>query len=728
MKDSYSRYLERHKTKKPNKPYEPGETVKNLVRALTALAIAFFLEITVFQYGIYGTLRTDDPVDIFTTDDVHGEGLKNISENPEHPVFVPVNAGVDIQEQIPYEVSLTFENLNRRVSSVHIEPVFAKESYGKTMSCRVVYTDEEGTDKSTVTRVIVKGLKYSEYIPVYATGKVSRLTVFFDYSYGSFTNVAVNEAIPLTPVALRVFTVAAIIFIIGTLRRYDVFALRFDASCRKQNAIFAAVLAAFTAYCGFLADVGDYEDIQETHEFGSKNYAFENQYNYLTDAFAAGRLDIDAGIDASKLAENERVFDEQYRIQNKLEYPHDTVMYNNKFYVYFGAVPVVLFYLPYNLITGNHLPDKFATFFFCSVSLIFLSLSWRELVKKFFHGISYMTFLLGSFALSFCSFAPFLAVRSAQYEVATLSGLAFTALGVFLLFKFAFSEKKRLVTLVFSCLCLALAFGCRPTMLLWSVFVPILVWGEVKDKSKRLKTIIAVAAPYIAVAIPIMLYNYARFGNFAEFGNKYMLTSVNLQVRTTNMTLTDLIYVWIGGSVEGFYFKLPRISSTFPFVESMLISTATNQSVPNQLISSFDSGVIGILTIPVIWFLIKLRSVSGIIREKDTRLTRTFIAGMCVFAFISFASPLFGGVVIRYSVDFFWFAVLSSLVVIAALLYKHADSERRGDLEKLSGAALFASGLLGFCSTFLGECTRIITASPEVYYYLKRAFTFFAGE
>jgi len=723
LKDSYSRYLKRRKDKKNSKPFLALNLIeKNAVRALICLAVAFLLEITVFQYNHYGTLFADDPIDDFEWNG----GLTNVSDDSEHPVYMArdYNSG----ETDNAKITLKLADLNMRVASVHIKPVFVtSEKTGeqaKTMSCYVKYTDEESTNRNTQSRVIVKGLKYTEYIPINAIGNVSELTVVFNEPHGAFSNIEINKTIPLTPVALRIFLVAGIIFVIGTLRRYNVFALRFDASSKRQNAVFAAVLAVFSAYCCFLATAGYIPDINKVVSLGSDGYRWNDQYNYLADALARGRLDIDVGVGAGKLINSKRPYDMNYKIENKIEYPHDTAFYNGKFYSYFGIVPCILLYLPFNLITnGGHLPNWIPAFIFCSFALIFLSLSLRELVKRFFPNIAYTTFLLATFALSFCSFAPFVSSSPRQYEIAVLSGLAFTALGMFLLFKFAFGEHKRLVTLIFSCLSFALAVGCRATMVFWSVLVPVFVWNLVKEKSTRLKTIIAVATPYIVIAVPLMWYNYVRFGSVTEFGVKYAMTEFNFQIHTAKMSPVEFLYICIAGGVEGYYFKMPIVSDIFPFVRSASVSTATE-----GLLTAWDSGVFGILTVPIIWFFIKMRSASAIIREKDARLIRAFIAGMCAFVIISFVSPAVGGIIIRYSVDFMWFAVLSSLVVICALLYKHADTVMAGVIEKLSGAAMFASGLLGLCSTFVGNSGFIINSSPQVYYYLKRAMTFFAGE
>jgi len=689
-----------------------GTAAQNFFRACVCVLIAFLLEITVLQYNHYGT--ANGYADVFGWEDL-SSSMQNVSVYGE-PVFF----GDASQNSEGVPPAIEFGSLNMRVASVHVEPNFDAIDGLKTMSCYVMFTDEQLTDCRTPEYTIVKGAAYTEYIPVYPVGEVSDLTVVFTSNYAAFSNVAVNEPIPLTPVTLRILIIAGLIFAAGTLRRYNVFAVKFDAANKRQKVLFAALLALCVAYCEFTAVAGYVPGVSDSDPTA---YRSDDQYNHLADAFAAGRLNIEVGFDAAALDDAERPYDQYYRIMNRIPHPFDAAVYNGKFYVYAGAVPCVMLYLPYNLITGGkHLPGWIASFFFCSAAVIFLSLAWREAVKKLFPNIPLITFLLGSFALTFCSFAPFIAVMPRQYEVAVLSALAFVALGLYLLFKFAFSQNKRFVALVFSCLSFALAVGCRPTTVFWSVLVPIFVWSEVKNKSTRIKTILAVALPYVVIALPIMWYNYARFESITEFGVTHMLAAYNYQALTKNITPAEFMYFLMMGSFEGHLFKLPNIMSDFPFVTTVNISVAHR-----SLVEMFDSGVVGILTLPVVWFTAKIRSVSQILNEASRKLIRMAAAGWGVCLLIAVIGPIIGGVVVRYSVDFMWFPVLTSLVIICALLYKHSEKETRAITEKLSCAAILASGLIGFTSTFVGACAQIMNVSPHIYFYLKRAMTFFAG-
>jgi len=710
--------LIKRKIKKLGKPDLSAGT-SNVLRACVCVFAAFLLEITFFQYNHYGTVWADGYADIFGWEDL-STSMQNTTDKTGAPVFIGVRDETDLV--------IEFDNLNRRVSSVRIEPYFDEIEGFKTntMSCVVFYDDEEAHGRNTIEYTIVDGLKQTGYIPIYAIGNISDLTVVFTSGYAAFTNVAVNETIPLTPVALRVFIVAGLIFVIGTIRRYNIFAVRFNAASKRQNALFAAVLTLICAYCGFTAIAGYVPGVSDSEP---TVYHWDDQYNHLADAFAAGRLNIEVGpapgilYNAADTAGSERPYDQYYRGINNIPHPFDAVMYDGKFYVYDGVIPCILLYLPYNLITGGrHLPGWIASFLFCAAAIVFLSTAWREIVKKLFPNIPLIMFLLGVFAVSFCSFAPFIVVMPRQYEVATLSGLAFAALGLYLLLKYSFSGRKKTAVLVFACLSFAFAVGCRPTTVFWSVFVPIMVWGEVKNKETRLKTIIAVALPYIVTAIPLMWYNYARFGNIAEFGVTYVLASVNHQIRLKNITPAEFMYFFMMGGLEGYTLKLPAVTSDFPFV------TTVNISQPyRSLVEMFDSGVVGMLALPVVWFMIKARSAFEVLNGVSRKTKRAVIAGWGVCLLIAVIGPIVGGVVVRYSVDFIWFPVLSSLIVICALLYKYSGSVTGAVTEKLSCAAILASGLIGFAGTFIGACTQIMRISPNVYYYLKNAMTFFSG-
>ncbi len=92
-----------------------------------------------------------------------------------------------------------------------------------------------------------------------------------------------------------------------------------------------------------------------------------NYYNMLVDSLKEKRFCLDYGVFLTENVDD--------IIKNFFQ---DTSLYNNKIYLYFGITPVLLFYLPFNLITGLYLSDKLLVFVLgCFSFLLSLFLTFK---------------------------------------------------------------------------------------------------------------------------------------------------------------------------------------------------------------------------------------------------------------------------------------------------------------------------------------------------------------
>lgn len=82
-----------------------------------------------------------------------------------------------------------------------------------------------------------------------------------------------------------------------------------------------------------------------------------NEYQELTESISKGKFYLD--IEPSKELQNlKNPYNPYERSKNKVDYLWDVAYYNGRYYVYFGIVPVIASYLPYYLITGNHIDNN----------------------------------------------------------------------------------------------------------------------------------------------------------------------------------------------------------------------------------------------------------------------------------------------------------------------------------------------------------------------------------
>jgi len=520
-----------------------------------ASLLAFGLEAVCFNYKHYlkyfagGEFNTagvsrQDPTVILTSDD--GVTAK---------IFIDKNGGA------VNACGVTFANLDRRVTSVFVQPIFKNLEH---FEMRVRWTDEESTRE--LTRTLYKALPHENYAAVQSSGKVSELTIIFPERifFDEISQIAVNRQIPFYFSALRLLAVslfffAVILFAYKPLREktgYYLFEYKFDPANKKQNIVYAGLVVLTIAFSGVCV----YTSITEDNSDSPQN----RQYNrYLVDAFIAGRTNIDFG-HPEKLLNAQRPYDYYYLVSNGYElgvdWAWDIAYYKGKYYTYYGPVPAALLYLPYKLVTGNYLSHRTGVFAFAAVAVVFLALLWRFLVKKYMPAARFAFFLLSFLAL-FCISHLSAALRyPAVWLIVQVGGFAFIVAGTYLLLKSADKERINYPRLFFACLCFALSVGCRADMVLVSVLVPAVLW-----KRRSWKLALFVSIPYIMVAAPMCLYNYARFDSVFEFGQKYCTALINGTAAHLLNPLGTLHRMFI--TFMHYLFRPYVYSLHFPFVE-----------------------------------------------------------------------------------------------------------------------------------------------------------------
>ncbi len=236
-------------------------------------------------------------------------------------------------------------------------------------------------------------------------------------------------------------------------------------------------------------------------------------YPLLTDAFLAGRTSLLVPPDPRLLAlpnPRDPVANAPYRL-------HDASLYQGKYYLYFGPTPVLVLFLPYQVLTGSQLPTRAAVALFCiggyacSCALFFLLARREKWVCPFWLAATAVL------SLGTSSLVLFLLMRPSFYEVAIASAYCFLMGGFALLADSLGRQVPRLPGLILSGLCFGLAAGCRPTAALLAVLIAALLFFRIRSR------VLAFACPIMVCGLLLAWYNYARFHNPLEFGTSYSL-------------------------------------------------------------------------------------------------------------------------------------------------------------------------------------------------------------
>jgi len=599
-------------------------------------------------------------------------------------------------------IGVTFKNLDRRITSIYVKPVF-----DSTADRKIIYIS--GTDEAGVSgfrKTIYKGLPFTNYISFNSCGKLSELKVYFS---ADISEVAINRQVPLYFSGLRLFTVSCLLFAVIVLVRrklrakaaYFLFEYRFNPSSKKQNLIYVfsvALLLLFSWFCTLTSNT----------KFSREHTSFQQYNQFLVDALLAGRTHLEFG-NPEKLLKAERPYDLSWLRKNgyeeNVDWNGDWAWYKGKFYCYFGIVPAVILYVPYKVFTDNYLSNHAGIFLFMAVAVIFMALLWRLSVKKYMPNARFAFYLLSFFALFFAGglFGPLRFARF--YSIVSSAGFMFVVAGAYLLLKSIEREKTNLKTLFFACLCFALAVGCRPNLVFVSLMVPIFLW---KRRSWQLLALVAV--PYLLVAIPLCYYNYIRFDSVFDFGVKYNMTTLNIAAHTLMDPIGKIVRTFIASMC--YLFNVNTYSLTFPYVECVPQGSWFMYPVVR-----FHDKTSGMINFPIVLCLFYYVKSIFAKRKPDTFLvSSTFLV---IAAIIIFLDSFLVGISGRYIIDFAIFILIPSIFCAYHLCDEQVCDYRKVFRLKAVYVMLIFSILVGL-ALFATSITNDATfGDPALYRYLQ---------
>ncbi|HXQ82326.1 MAG TPA: hypothetical protein VN775_13495 [Opitutaceae bacterium] len=281
--------------------------------------------------------------------------------------------------------------------------------------------------------------------------------------------------------------------------------------------------------------------------------AKQDYYNLLVRGFLKGHLYMDAAPDPALLAlpPNERPGNAPFML--------DASLYRDRYYLYFGVAPAVLLYLPYAVLTGQGLPEAGAALFFASAGLLFATLWWLEVRRRFFPGSGGAWTLVSILGIAIGSAVPSTLRRPIFYEVAITAGYAFMMMALWAFARARSAPARRTAWLVLGGVAAGLAVGSRAN--LGPSCVALVVCGAVAAGSGRARGIVSALVPgglaFAAVIAALGAYNGARFGNPLEFGHTYQLgVEPRRLFHVANLEHNAAIY----------YLRPPALNGYFPFV------------------------------------------------------------------------------------------------------------------------------------------------------------------
>ncbi len=528
----------------------------------------------------------------------------------------------------------------------------------------------------------------THYIRLNLSGQTYRLKINFDDANGKIfylDNIQMNVHRPFCISVKRTLMLFFVFMALYIFRPGSaLYAIAFSPKAASQR-IILILLACIELISIFkIATYNDnYIDPPWKHHY---------QYALLAEAITEGHFYLDeTPSDALQAMDNP--YDKNLRNENNVKYLWDVAYYDGHYYVYFGIVPVLMFYLPYYLLTGSYFPTWWGIIITMTAITIGLMFLLHALIKKYFHHVSLAMFILMDL-LMLCGCGIFvIATNATFYQLPIAMGVAFTIWGLYLWIS---SEGKHLLQLIAGSLCMALVAGCRPQLLLGSFLaMPLFLpdWLSVfkkKQYSYVVSRVIFALIPFIIVAVFLMYYNATRFGSPFDFGANYNLTTNDMTHRGFHLDR-----LWLGTYM--YVLHPPCFTTAFPFVRYV----PSDIHYQGKTILEHMYG--GILWLNPLMFSMCLyfKKHQQLKAHKLTSMVWMCIAfGLIIVA----ADTQMAGILFRYLCDFGIFFSIASVLILLSITDNAANIHMKintmtTDIHAQVNTVIYSDGSVQSCIT-----------------------------
>ena len=380
---------------------------------------------------------------------------------------ISLNDKLNLQETTDEQYKLTavnhtleFSNLNTEVHNIWLN--FDYRQPAQELTVKIQFTDDahhtyfDSTEYTVgVPDVVVSTLSdQSEYINLNTTGLVDNLRIEVTGENVSYpiklSDIVLNAHHPFDFNAGRFLATAGILLLAFAFRpRSAIYRIHIVDEPRKSKAAIIAtvvievwLMATFlfmgsnlvgVATQGYNSGSWDGHSIVNTFEVGGDN---AQQYAELAKAMAHGQLYLEEE-PPQWLQDMADPYDKGARDEAQKEtgepYLFDVAYHDGHYYVYFGVVPVVLFYLPFYLLTGANFPTAIGVLIACVAFVLGCSALLDRFARYHFKRVSLGLYLLLQIPLVTCCGILYLLKFPTFYSLPIMLGLAFSGVGAVLL-------------------------------------------------------------------------------------------------------------------------------------------------------------------------------------------------------------------------------------------------------------------------------------------------------
>ncbi len=639
---------------------------KKRLLKICALFFAIALAVEIFGFNIpFFSSRAETPeaVNLIASDGLESSDGKTYT--------VP-----ELDENTVRNPYFEIKDINKKANFIRLDilPVFMEEPNCVAFD---VYATDEGTSEYYYynTVKIHPAFEKTKYFKLHTYGKAKSVRLVFnkldDMALADTVEIKgaeINAKVPMFFSPLRVLLIVALLLFIYMFRPasslYKYGAFTEDKKLRMLKTLFmgANIIIFALLLCNNLTYANPSNDQLR-------------QYNLLAEALAQGRVNIDVTSgELMKQVINPYDINERLKVlaANNLSTVRepwlDIAYFGGNFYVYFGIVPELIFYLPLYLIVKVHMVTSGAVFISACLIIISAYKLVETLIKVYFPNTSYGVSLFASIILANCCGTLAFIMTPIIYYLVILCAEMFAFIGLNLwinakhLIDTKPDSKKINVYIFFGSLCMALTAGCRPPIVLCSLLIIPIFWDTAIQNKRivfkgNIAKYICVVIPYITVAAGLMYYNYIRFGSPFDFGSDYNLT-------TNNLAMRDFELAKIPDGLFAYFFQPPVVSLSFPFIHTVALHNVYNGLIYAE---SLYGGTMFILPFTCLMFM--LPKVKDVLRKK--KLFAAMILIIAISVFTACLETELGGFISRYAYDFVYLLILGAVIVMLSLYEKY---------------------------------------------------------
>lgn len=629
---------------------QQSKTTKNLL----ILLVLVVLELTVFNFRFYQNMF-NQPFSINET---------------QFNTFGLVSQGNGVNRVTDSEAFVEAYNLNKHIKNVYINldipDVLKEDRNNHAISVGISATDQGNSDYfDTPNRVIATDLNRSKYIPLSLNGDSAKIKLkIFDFKDKDIivNDIVFNAKIPFSFNVFRIIFLFAVISLVRLLRvKNGSYTKMFKGDSRNQKIIMtiAIVINVFVFICLGVINPEYKATTSHNYQYYRLAEAILDGHFYLNDTPPASLIMLDNPYDPDmrRTAVN----------NNGESFKWDTAYRNGRYYVYFGIVPCLMYYLPLKAM-GIELSNKYFIMAVVSIIIIFGYLLLYEINRRWFKNISFLAHLMLSI-IFVNSTGIILATRAMDlYHVPIMAAMMFLIMTMYFWIK-ALPEKEKGTLkgkyLTIGSITMALVAGCRPQLLLMAFISVPLFWDYVfKQRTLFSKTsvrkTVGFMLPFVIFGAFMMFYNYARFGSVFDFGQNYNLTVMDMTAEHFNIEKIPL-------GLFTYFLQLPGTSVIFPYIH---YAGTYTQFMGNYVREKVTGGMF--IHHIILFFLIMTTKVKDLLKEKKLLWIVCMLLGISlIVCMLDFNT---GGIVERYRTDFTWQIFLAAIIVIYAVLEKYNNT------------------------------------------------------